>query len=236
MLDLSNKTFSIFSLDKEIGGISAMIELSTLIMASEAKNINLFLLKGTNTFNLISNKFLKKKNIIIFELSIVDKIYFKFGILKKNIEHRILDSDAIFIHNAKLAASFKKINKIKPIILFFHTDKSKQIKMLKNVSRVFTVNNKTKELINNFYKDKKAYLLPNCINITNKKSYYKPKSRKLVVGAMGRFVKKKGFELLIQAFRENNNAELLIAGNGPLMKSYQKLTKESIRYLGKLTF
>ena len=106
--------------------------------------------------------------------------------------------------------------------------------MLKNVSRVFTVNNKTKELINNFYKDKKAYLLPNCINITNKKSYYKPKSRKLVVGAMGRFVKKKGFELLIQAFRENNNAEPLIAGNGPLMKSYQKLTKDykNIKLLG----
>ncbi len=234
MLDLSNKTFSVFSLDRDIGGISTMIELSALVMASEAKNINIFLFKGTATFNLIADKFKNIKNVTVFELSIVDKIFFKIGILKSNIEESILSSDAIFIHNAKLSYSLKKFCKIKPIILFFHTDKSKQIKMLKNVTRVFTVNNNTKELINTFYKDTKAYLLPNCININYKKRVYEPKLKKLVVGAMGRLVKKKGFDLLIKAFQKDQNAELLIAGDGPLMRSYQKITKnnKNIKLLG----
>ena len=89
-----------------------MIELSSIIMASKAKNINIFLLKGTATYHQISNKLVKIKNVRIFELSMIDKIYFKFGILKSSIENNILNSDVIFIHNAKLAASFKKIHRI----------------------------------------------------------------------------------------------------------------------------
>ena len=48
--------FSVFSLDKDIGGISTMIELSTIVMSSEVKQVNLFLLKDTATFNLIFDK------------------------------------------------------------------------------------------------------------------------------------------------------------------------------------
>ena len=103
MLDFKNKTFSVFSLDKDIGGISTMIELSTVIMASEAKKINLFLLGGTATFFLISNKFRKKKNVKIFEISMLDKLLLKINRLNSNIKKNILSSDAIFIHNAQLS-------------------------------------------------------------------------------------------------------------------------------------
>ena len=237
MLHLSHKIFSVFSLDKDIGGISTMIELSTIVMSSEVKQVNLFLLKDTATFNLISDKFKKKKNVTIFEISLLDKIFIKIGILSNKIKKNIFNSDIIFIHNAKLASCFNTIYKVKPIILFFHTDKNKQIKMLKNITRVFAVNNQTKELINNFFKNKKAFLLPNCIKIDNKKYLQKTKSKDIVIGAMGRFVTKKGFDLLIQViqmYQENQKVKLLIAGDGPLMHSYKRLIKnnKNIQLLG----
>ena len=58
-----------------------MIELSTTVMSSEVKQVNLFLLKDTATFNLISDKFKKKKNVTIFEITLLDKIFIKIGIL-----------------------------------------------------------------------------------------------------------------------------------------------------------
>ena len=90
MLHLSHKIFSVFSLDKDIGGISTMIELSTTVMSSEVKHVNLFLLKGTGTFNLISDKFKKKKNITIFEISLLDKIFIKIGILNNKIKKKYI--------------------------------------------------------------------------------------------------------------------------------------------------
>ena len=214
-----------------------MIELSTIVMSSEVKQVNLFLLKDTATFNLISDKFKKKKNVTIFEISLLDKIFIKIGILSNKIKKNIFNSDIIFIHNAKLASCFNTIYKVKPIILFFHTDKNKKIKILKNVTRVFVVNNQTKELINNFLKSKKAFLLPNCIKIEKKKYIQKNKSKNIVIGAMGRFVTKKGFELLIQViqlYKGNQKVKLLIAGDGPLMQSYKGLIKnnKNIQLLG----
>ena len=92
-------------------------------------------------------------------------------------------------------------------------------------------------LINNFFKNKKAFLLPNCIKIDNKKYLQKTKSKDIVIGAMGRFVTKKGFDLLIQViqmYQENQKVKLLIAGDGPLMQSYKRLIKnnKNIQLLG----
>ena len=45
LISLEKKIFSVFSLDKDIGGISKMIELSTRVLSNNNKNkINLFLI------------------------------------------------------------------------------------------------------------------------------------------------------------------------------------------------
>ena len=54
---------------------------------------------------------------------------------------------------------------------------------------------------------------------------------------MGRFVTKKGFDLLIQViklYQENQKVKLLIAGDGPLMQSFKRLIKnnKNIQLLG----
>ena len=201
-----------------------MIELSTLAMTAKVNNINLFLLKNTNTAEKLIKKFHNSKKVKVYEFSYLEKILFKMGIIKSKFYKKIFSSDVIFIHNANLAKPLRKIFNEKLLILFFHTDKQKQIKKLTYVNRVFTVNSYTKDIINKIYKNK-ATLLANCLEIKNKKKLSKIKSNKLVVGAMGRLVKKKGFDKLIEIFKQLENIHLIIAGDGPLMKSYRDLVK-----------
>ncbi len=83
MIILEKKIFSVFSLDKEIGGISKMIELSTKVLSNNNKNkINLFLIDKSATEKALSEVF-KKKNINIRRLSIIEKNLLKLGLFKK---------------------------------------------------------------------------------------------------------------------------------------------------------
>ena len=165
--------FSVFSLDKDLGGISSMIELSTIIMSNRVKKINLFLIKNSETEKFLSKSLYKKKNVEIFKLSAVERYLFKIGFLKSKYTKQINLSDIIFIHNTKLFKYLKNYILFKPIILFFHTDKKKQIYNIKKVKKVFTVNSSTKRIINNIYGNYKAVYLPNSIDIKNKKYLFK---------------------------------------------------------------
>jgi len=83
LIILEKKIFSVFSLDKEIGGISKMIELSTKVLSNNNKNkINLFLIDKSATEKALSEVF-KKKNINIRRLSIIEKNLLKLGLFKK---------------------------------------------------------------------------------------------------------------------------------------------------------
>ena len=234
MIILEKKIFSVFSLDKDIGGISKMIELSTKVLSDNNNNkINLFLINNSSTEKSLSEVFIKK-NITIKRLSIIDKNLLKLGYLKNNYRKDIFESDIIFIHNYKLVKYLKRYLNIKPFILFFHTDKEKQIYGLEKIKKVLTVNSFTMKLINKKYKRDIAKYLPNCIDTRNKKLVFKNPKKKIIVGAMGRLVEKKGFESLINVFKRLEDIQLQIAGDGPLMKFLEKKAYgyNNIRLLG----
>ena len=157
-----------------------MIELSTSVMSNRAKKINLFLIKKSETEKFLSKSLYNKKNIEIFKLSILERYLFKIGFLSSKYTNHIDSSDIIFIHNTKLFKYLKYYVLLKPIILFFHTDKKKKIYDIKKIKKVFTVNTRTKYIINKIYGNYKAVCLPNSIDIRNKKYLFKQINNKLV--------------------------------------------------------
>ena len=122
------KTFAILAIDKELGGISSMIEHSTSVIASEAKEVNLFLLKGSATLEKIREVFISDTKVNIHEITYIDKVLFNLGLLNLSIKKILLSVDYILFHNIKLINVLQKFNKIKPLFFFFHTDKYKHIK------------------------------------------------------------------------------------------------------------
>ena len=127
MKNFEKQIFSVFSLDKDIGGISSMIELSTSIMSNRVEKVNLFLIRKSETEKFLSKSLYKIKNIEIFKLSTFERYLFKMGFLNSKYKKHINSSDIIFIHNTKLSKYLKYYTFFKPFILFFHTDKKKQI-------------------------------------------------------------------------------------------------------------
>ena len=89
-----------------------------------------------------------------------------------------------------------------------------------------------KKKINSLYSNKAVYLPNSLQNLkksetlkyNSKNTYKKPN---LVVGAMGRLVKKKGFDFLIEACKEIDALDLIIAGDGD---EFRKLKKISYSY------
>ena len=199
-----------------------MIELSTKVLSNNNKNkINLFLIDNSATEKLLSEVF-KQKNITIKRLSMIEKNLLKLGYLRNNYKKDIFDSDIIFLHNYKLVKYLKRYLDFKTFMLFFHTDKEIQIYGLEKIKKVLAVNSFTTKIINKKYKWEIAKYLPNCIDTRNKKLVLKNPMKKIIVGAMGRLIEKKGFESLINVFKRLEDIQLQIAGDGPLMKLLEK--------------
>ena len=119
MEKFQKKVFTVISFDKSIGGISKMIELSTLAMTSKVSKINLFLLKNSNTTKKLTEKFKNNEKIRIYKFNYLEKFLLKTGFLKSKFYKKIILSDIIFIHNANLAKPLRRIFIEKFIILFF---------------------------------------------------------------------------------------------------------------------
>ena len=154
--------------------------------------------------------------------------------LRNNYKKDIFESNIIFLHNYKLVKYLQHYLDFKPFILFFHTDKEKQIFGLEKIKKVLTVNSFTMKTINKKYKGEIAKYLPNCIDTRNKKLIFKNSKKKITVGAMGRLVEKKGFKSLINVFKRLEDIQLQIAGDGPQMKFLEKQVYgyENIKLLG----
>ena len=213
-----------------------MIELSSLAMSQSAKKVNIYLPRNSDTFFQIKKKFINNKKINVNYILRIERFLLKLGFLSQNLKKTFILSDFIFAHNAELGKSLKNFSKTKPIILFFHTDKIKQIKKLEHFSKVFSVNTSMTKTINNYFNIDKAYFLPNCINFQNKKTFFikKKENIKFTVGAMGRLVEKKGFERLIEICIKLPEINLLIGGDGPLMKKLLEKSRgyKNIKLLG----
>ena len=208
-----------------------MIEISAEALSKICKEITIFL-----PTNLTKKEDFKKKldeieNLSIEKITFVDKKLIKFGYLRSGFKEILEKSNIIFLHNASLVRSMRSYFPKKKMVLFFHTDKISQLKEICLVDKVLSVNKTMTKNINQI-KENQAVYLPNCINIKNtnivqKNNNYSTKSKpsELVVGAMGRLVKKKGFKFLIDACSEMKEIKLLIAGTGI---EYNSLTKASI--------
>lgn len=105
---------------------------------------------------------------------------------------------------------------------------------------------------NKTYDQGKVYLLNNAIDVdkfkynekirAKKRKELKLKDNQLVIGHIGRFVKQKNHEFLIDIFNEihkqNKNTILLLAGDGPLKSEIQNKVKElglekNVQFLGQ---
>lgn len=103
-------------------------------------------------------------------------------------------------------------------------------KYLKKCDYVITLTNELKEhLIKHGIEDKKLLSLPNMVRVRHS---YNPinYSSPIVIGALGRFVSKKGFIYLIEAFsmlkNAGHNIVLLIGGNGEEKTTLERKVKE----------
>lgn len=105
---------------------------------------------------------------------------------------------------------------------------------------------------NKTYDQGKVYLLNNAIDVDKfkynekvrkaKRKELNIKDKDLVIGHIGRFVKQKNHEFLIEIFNEihkqNKNTILLLAGDGPLKEAIQNKVKElnldkNVKFLGQ---
>ena len=123
------------------------------------------------------------------------------------------------------ARAFKQKNSI--IIGVSHNH---SYKYLKKCDYVISLTNELKEhLLKHEIEEKKLLSLPNMIRI---KHSYNPinYSSPIVIGALGRFVSKKGFAYLIEAFsmlkKAGHNIVLLIGGDGEDRAILEKKVKE----------
>ncbi|MBF95794.1 MAG: putative poly(glycerol-phosphate) alpha-glucosyltransferase [Alphaproteobacteria bacterium MarineAlpha9_Bin4] len=213
------KIFSIVSLDKKPGGISAMIQLSTMAIASNCNIVNLLLTNAILENKEFSINLSKIKNLVLKNLSFTDRQFFKFSLLRSSMRESLKDSDIIFVHNSKLLKVIRNYFPEKKIVMFFHTDKLSQLQDFQYADKVVTVNKTMEKKINDIFFGKAIYI-PNSIKKekSQKNQLHRSKSchanKKLKVGGMGRLVKKKGFDFLVKTCMKIDNVELLIAGNG----------------------
>ena len=216
-----------------------MIEMSAEALSKICKKITIFLPTKLTKKEDFKKKLDEIENLSIEKITFIDKKLIKFGYLRSGFKEILEKSNIIFLHNASLVKSMRSYFPQKKMVLFFHTDKISQLKEICLVDKVLSVN-KTMTKNINLLKENQAVYLPNCINIKNtstvpsNNSSIKSNPSELVVGAMGRLVKKKGFKFLIDACSEMKEIKLLIAGTGIEYNNLTKasITKNNIKLLG----
>lgn len=115
-------------------------------------------------------------------------------------------------------------------------------KVKKNTSLFYGVSNESSEWLKNF-KIKAKGVLPNAVSIEEYNNQKIEKSQnKIVISYAGRLIPQmKGVEILLSAFeklsKERKDLELVIAGDGPLLKVIQKqYSQENITFLGRIPY
>tara|TARA_B100001989_G_C24550051_1_gene473787 strand:- start:1091 stop:2146 length:1056 start_codon:yes stop_codon:yes gene_type:complete len=237
--NLRNKIFTVVSLDKKPGGISKMIQTSSRALSLNCQEIKILLTRSI----LNNQEFLKGiiniKNSFIKNISFIDSFFIKFGYIRKNIKDILKESDIIFVHNSKLLKLIRVNYPQKKIVLFFHTDKLTQFKSFIYADKIITVNTAMQKKISEIHPNKAIYI-PNSLDKEKKhknqlhKRILSYNKKKFVIGAMGRLVKKKGFEFLIKTCMEIDNIELLIAGDGKELNNLKSISSNNtnIKLLG----
>ena len=226
---MKNKHLVLISFDTKAGGISNMIGIHALALAREGYKLSIILPKFSDAINSIDNAFIDNKEynnyVNIYKYNSFDKIFLKLGFsiwIKKILNN----SDACFVHNAKLIPIIKK-NSRKPVFAVNHTSKHSQMKYYKNADLIYTVNKTIISDLINFGIDKNRCIY--CPNVLLKLPNIDLKDvnkNNIIIGALGRMVEKKGFYDFIDALKilkeRGYNFKAILAGDGLLFKELQK--------------
>ena len=240
---MDNKHYLIFSSDVSPGGISNMLAVHTLALLKINYRVTVLVPKDSDAINSINNILSLVKNgkklLKIIEYTKSQFYYAKLS--NKNFFKSIFSKiDGCFVHNARLIAFTKKYTTA-TLFAVNHTGKKSQIKYYKKADLVFSVNKTiNEELISNGINDKKCFVCPNTLSELPAHSN-KSKNNKdvcLVIGVIGRLVRKKGFEDFIEALKilksRNKKFKAYIAGDGELLSHLKILSQEinEIKFLG----
>ena len=240
---MNKKHFLIFSSDISPGGISNMLAVHTLALLKINYRVTVLVPKNSDAITSVKNILglakNKKKFLKIVEYTKSQFYYAKLS--NKNFFNSIFSNiDGCFVHNARLIAFSKKYT-TSTLFAVNHTGKKTQMKYYKKADLILSVNKTiNKELISNGIDKTKCFVCPNCLdklpsfNIKNIKN----ENICLVIGVIGRLVKKKGFEDFIEALKilkkRNKNFKAYIAGDGKQFNHLKNLSKEinEIKFLG----
>lgn len=144
----------------------------------------------------------------------------------------------IITHGNRATTLVRKATKSVPVIAVAHNYKYKS---LLKADAIITITKDLKRKIIAAGKNKDdVYHVPNFIQMPESIEYTKPEFRKTVVlGFMGRFVQKKGVDVLIRAckilYEKNINFKLLIAGDGEEFDNIKKLVAD-LKLQNKIEF
>ena len=135
-----------------------MIESSTKALSLKCKTINIFLLNSLLKKNVFSKEFFSIRNLHLNKISFFENKLLKYGFLDKNFKKKVESSDIIFVHNSNLLKILRNYFPFKKIILFYHTDKLKQIAEFKYADKVLTVNKTMESKVNSIFFNNSIYL------------------------------------------------------------------------------
>ena len=225
------------------GGISQMIAIHTMAFINLNFKVKLIIPKSSDAKRSVKN-ILKKSSYKKDHLKIVEysKLQFYLSkLIKSNFYKKHMQKiDYCFVHNARLIKYVKKYTD-KPLIAINHTGKLNQIKYYKYADLVLSVNKTiSKQLIKSGVDKDKSIVCPNAIDKLPILNTLKNnnKNDELVIGAMGRLVEKKGFDIFIESIKilQNRNVKFkaLIAGDGELLEYLKSISKDvpQIEFLG----
>ena len=230
---MKNKNLVLISTDIEPGGISTMIGIHTAALIKEGYKVNVIVSKNSDAINsiesctkLISNK---DKLLSINVYNWLDFILLKFGLciwIKKILNN----ADISFVHNARLIKIIKN-NTIKPVFAVNHTAKNSQLQYFIKADMIFSVNNKINDqLITLGVNKNRCVYCPNVLIDLPDFKINNVSEKKIVIGALGRMVDKKGFFDFIEALKilkaRGINFKAILAGNGELYNKLRNASKD----------
>ncbi len=209
------------------GGISTMLLNASKVYTFNGWILDVAIPKNAYAASSLFRLSESYSNLSILALNKLHKLLIVFGLkLLFPLLPFINSYNLIIVHNAKLIKPLKKLFNNIPIIAFNHTGKIRQINSYIYADHTFTVNKTIASNINKIKGNSShTTCIPNAIfNLPEYKICYS-NSKPLVIGSLGRFVTKKGLDILIKACSNIHNIELYLGGDGPLKNTFQKMQK-----------
>ena len=205
------------------GGIASMLLNSTKVYTFEGWDLDVAVAKKAHIFSSLYGLSQSYSNLSLLGLNKIQRMLLLSGLnLFLFLLPILRNYNLIIVHNARLIKPLTKLFPDIPVVAFNHTGKAKQIDSFTHAYHSFTVNKVIAGKINKKKGNKKhTTCIPNAIfNLSKYKTSYSSR-RPLIVGSLGRFVSKKGFDILIKACSNIKHIELYLGGDGPLKDGFQ---------------